>query len=144
MAGRLPETPGAGKVSDSTGQRPALANEMTADTAKGRAQAEAVSFEHKLFSSMENVYFRLSVQNPDQPVMIVTFGENEVALPFDGIRKEFAIEEGSADDHMLNQVAEGLNFVVLLRPGDPVPAELLTGAPSAEISPDTARSLFSA
>ena len=109
---------------------------MTADTAKGRTQAEAVSFEHKLFSSMENLHFRLSVQNPDQPVMMVTFGENEVALPFDGIRKEFAIEAGSADDHMLKLVAEGLNFVVLLRPGDPIPAELLTGAPSAEISPD--------
>ena len=109
---------------------------MTADTAKGETQAETVSFEHKLFSSMENLHFRLSVQNPGQPVMMVTFGENEVALPFDGIRKEFAIEGGSADDHMLNLVAEGLNFVVLLRPGDPIPAELLTGTPSAKISPN--------
>ena len=109
---------------------------MTADTAKGDTRAETVSFQHKLFSSMENLHFRLSVQNPDQPVMMVTFGENEVALPFGGIRKEFAIAEGSADDHMLNLVAEGLNFVVLLRPGDPLPAELRTGAPSAEISRD--------
>ena len=109
---------------------------MTADTTKGGTQVKTVSFEHKLFSSMENLHFRLSAQNPDQPVMMVTFGENEVALPFDGIRKEFAIKSGSADDHMLNLVAEGLNFVVLLRPGDPIPAELLTGAPSAKISPN--------
>ncbi len=101
---------------------------------EGGGQAETVAFEHKLFSAMENPYFRLSAQNPDQPVMIVTFGDNEVALPFESIRKEFAIKEGSADDHMLNLVAEGLNFVVLLRPGDPIPAELLTGAPSAQIS----------
>ncbi|MDJ0935012.1 MAG: hypothetical protein QNJ06_19670 [Kiloniellales bacterium] len=101
---------------------------------EGGGQAETVAFEHKLFSAMENPYFRLSAQNPDQPVMIVTFGDNEVALPFESIRKEFAIKEGSADDQMLNLVAEGLNFVVLLRPGDPIPAELLTGAPSAQIS----------
>ena len=109
---------------------------MTADTATSGGEATVVAFEHKLFSSMENLYFRLSVQNPDQPVMMVTFSENEVALPFDGIRKEFSIEEGSADDHMLKLVAEGLNFVVLLRPGDPIPAELRTGAPSAAISAD--------
>ncbi|MDJ0946626.1 MAG: hypothetical protein QNJ30_24525 [Kiloniellales bacterium] len=109
---------------------------MTADKARDGARAESVGFEHKLFSSMENPHFRLSAQNPGQPVMMVSFGENEIALPFDGIRKEFGIDAGSADDHMLKLVAEGLNFVVLLRPGDPIPAELLTGAPSAEISPD--------
>lgn len=107
---------------------------MAADETKDGCLAETVSFEHKLFSAMENPYFRLSAQNRDQPVMMVTYGENEVALPFESIRKEFAIEEGSADDQMLNLVAEGLNFVVLLRPGDPIPAELLTGAPSAQVS----------
>ena len=85
---------------------------------------------------MAEAYFRLSEQDPDLPVMMVPFAENNVALPFDGLRKEFGIEKDSADDKMLELVAEGLNFVVLLRPGDPIPAELLTGAPSAEISPD--------
>ncbi len=125
----------AGKPSDSTDSGPVRAGEMAEDAKEeGGGQAETVAFEHKLFSAMENPYFRLSAQNPDQPVMIVTFGDNEVALPFESIRKEFAIKEGSADDQMLNLVAEGLNFVVLLRPGDPIPAELLTGAPSAQIS----------
>ncbi len=125
----------AGKPCDSTDSGPVQAGEMAEDAKEeGGGQAETVAFEHKLFSAMENPYFRLSAQNPDQPVMIVTFGDNEVALPFESIRKEFAIKEGSADDQMLNLVAEGLNFVVLLRPGDPIPAELLTGAPSAQIS----------
>ncbi len=125
----------AGKPCDSTDSGPVRAGEMAEDAKEeGGGQAETVAFEHKLFSAMENPYFRLSAQNPDQPVMIVTFGDNEVALPFESIRKEFAIKEGSADDQMLNLVAEGLNFVVLLRPGDPIPAELLTGAPSAQIS----------
>ncbi len=110
---------------------------MAEDVNKEAAgRAETVAFEHKLFSAMQSPYFRLSTQNPDQPVMMVNFGDNEVALPFESIRKEFAIENGSADDQMLNLVAEGLNFVVLLRPGDPIPAELLTGAPSTEISQD--------
>ncbi len=125
----------AGKPCDSTDSGPVQAGEMAEDAKEeGGGQAETVAFEHKLFSAMENPYFRLSAQNPDQPVMIVTFGDNEVALPFESIRKEFAIKEVSADDQMLNLVAEGLNFVVLLRPGDPIPAELLTGAPSAQIS----------
>ncbi len=126
----------AGKRCDSTDPGPVRASEMVEDANKEGAagRPETVAFEHKLFSAMENPYFRLSAQNPDQPVMMVTYGDNEVALPFESIRKEFAIKEGSADDHMLNLVAEGLNFVVLLRPGDPIPAELLTGAPSAQIS----------
>ena len=106
----------------------------TAETASG--SGSVVSFAHKVFSSMAEAYFRMSEQDPDLPVMMVPFGDNNVALPFEGLRKEFGIEKDSADDKMLEMVAEGLNFVVLLRPGDPIPAELLTGAPSAEISPD--------
>lgn len=106
----------------------------SAETAPG--SGDVVRFVHKVFSSMPEAYFRLSEQDRDLPVMMVPFGDNSVALPFDGLRKEFGIEKGSADDKMLELVAEGLNFVVLLRPGDPIPAELLTGAPSAEISPD--------
>ncbi len=111
---------------------------MTADSSVATASGSGsvVRFEHKVFSSMSEAYFRLSEQDPDLPVMMVPFAENNVALPFDGLRKEFGIEEGSSDDKMLALVAEGLNFVVLLRPGDPIPAELLTGEPSAEISPD--------
>ena len=109
---------------------------MTAESSTATASGSVVRFEHKVFSSMAEAYFRLSEQDPDLPVMMVPFAENNVALPFDGLRKEFGIEKDSADDKMLELVAEGLNFVVLLRPGDPIPAELLTGAPSAEISPD--------
>ena len=109
---------------------------MGKTTVTETAAAKVIRFQHKFFSSMEQAYFRLSEQQPDLPVMVVPLGDNEVALPFDGIRKEFGLQKGEADDEMLDLVAQGLNFVVLLRPGDPIPAELLTGAPSDAVSPD--------
>ena len=95
---------------------------------------DVVEFDHKLFSSMEGAFFRMSAHNPDEPVMIVDLGGTEVALPFDSLRREFHIEPDSSDDRMLKLVADGLGYVRVLRPGDPLPTEVLTGEPSADIS----------
>ena len=94
---------------------------------------DVVEFDHKLFSSMDGAFFRMSAHNPDEPVMIIDLGGTEVALPFDSLRREFRIEPDSSDDRMLNLVADGLGFVRVLRPGDPLPTEVLTGEPSADI-----------
>ena len=58
----------------------------------------------------------------------------EILLPFPGIRREFHIEEESADDKMLELVSSGLDYVKVLMPGDDLPSELLTGEAFWEIT----------
>lgn len=60
-----------------------------------------------------------------EPVYVVQHGGSAFTLPFRGIRREFEIAEGSHDDLMLQKVAEALNFVSALSPGDSFPAEMI-------------------
>jgi hypothetical protein len=83
-----------------------------------------VELECALFRRMPGGYFRLSSQT-QEPVYVVSHGGAEFALPFRGIRKEFAIAEGSPDDRMLERIAEALQFVSALRPGDEFPPEMI-------------------
>jgi hypothetical protein len=69
------------------------------------------------------------------PVMVVTLGEREAALPLRGLQRELRIEDASPDGRMLGLIAESLDYVNELRLGDDLPAEVLDGgaswAPSA-------------
>jgi len=92
---------------------------------------QVVAFEHAFFRKVDDIYFRID-QPTDQPVAVVTLGEEQVSLPLDGIRKEFAIDGDSPDGRMLALLSKGLKFVKGLRMGDPVPLEVLTGDASWE------------
>lgn len=92
-----------------------------------------VNFSIKFFTAVEGSYFRKSNET-EEPVFVLNLGGEEVMLPFPGIRREFDIEEESADDQMLELVANGLDYVKVLMPGDDLPKELLTGEASWEIS----------
>ncbi len=93
-----------------------------------------ISFDHSFFTSVEGVYFRLSDQT-EEPVFVMDLGEkNEVSLPFPGIMREFDIDEESDDAKLLELVAEGLHYVKILRPGDKIPKEILTGEASWEVT----------
>lgn len=93
-----------------------------------------ISFEHSFFASVEGAYFRLSEQT-DEPVFVMDLGDNnEVSLPFPGIMREFGIAEDSDDARMLEYVGNGLFYVRILRPGDKIPKELLTGEASWEVT----------
>lgn len=83
-----------------------------------------ISFEHSFFSKLEGAYFRLSEQ--DEPVLMVKMGDNIAALNFRGIKREFNLRDDSADSRMLTMVARALQFVKVLRIGDPLPPELTT------------------
>ena len=97
------------------------------------SQPTNVTFEQKFFTAVEGSYFRKSNET-EEPVFVLNLGGEEVMLPFQGIRREFNIEEESADDEMLELVAHGLEYVKVLMPGDDLPSELLTGEASWEIS----------
>jgi hypothetical protein len=88
------------------------------------ANAAKVELECALFRRMPGGYFRLSSQTRE-PVYVIAHGGSEFALPFRGIRREFQIAEGTPDDRMLERIAEALQFVSALRPGDDFPPEMV-------------------
>jgi uncharacterized protein YerC len=116
---------------------PALELEDT--SADGETQPAApgadgvVAFEHPFFAKLEGAYFSLTGDS-DEPALVVALGDNPASLPFPGIQREFDISDASPDGQMLHKVAEALNYVAALRVGDPLPAEVLTGKASWEIT----------
>jgi hypothetical protein len=71
-----------------------------------------------------------------EPVFHMKLGDIDVTLPISGIRREFKVDPQSADSRMLDLVAKALVFVTVLRVGDALPTEVLTGEPSWTITGD--------
>jgi hypothetical protein len=92
-----------------------------------------IDFEHKFFSSIDEVSFRLTEDTGD-PGMFFKLGDDSVVLSLPGIAREFTLKE-TDDGDMLQLVARSLKFVAEINIGDPVPAEILTGKASWEVSP---------
>lgn len=94
---------------------------------------DVVHFDHKFFTSFDDLYFRLT--DSQEPVAVVKLAKsNEAILLFDGIKKEFGLAADSDDAKMLDRVAEGLQFVTGLRVGDELPKEVTCGEASWEPS----------
>lgn len=85
--------------------------------------------EHPVFSRVGEPLFRRA-ESDGAPVMVVQLGDREAALPLRSLQREFAIPDDSADGRMLAMIAASLDFVAGLRPGDPLPAEVLSGEAS--------------
>lgn len=86
---------------------------------------KTIAFEHVFFQKLDGLFFRISEQT-GEPVAVVKLGDAEVALTLRGIKKELKLEDDDPDAKMLDVVAEGLDYVKGLRPGDPMPRELIT------------------
>jgi hypothetical protein len=97
---------------------------------KAEADDGTIRFEHKFFSSFEELYFRLT--DTGEAVVVLKMAGNEAILAFDGIKREFGLTEDSADGRLLNKIAEGLQFVRGLKPGDELPKEVTTREASWE------------
>lgn len=69
-------------------------------------------------------------------VYSLKLGAMNAALTVAGICREFDIAEDSDDGRMLGLIVRALDFVNALRIGDSLPAEVLTGEPSWEITAD--------
>ena len=89
---------------------------------------ERCILQHKVFTLGE-VRFRRSVQD-GVPVMAVNLGEREASIPLRSLRREFEIADASHDGWMLDLVSTALDFVSVIRPGDPFPTEVRTGEAS--------------
>ncbi|MDE2005989.1 MAG: hypothetical protein KGI51_05425 [Rhodospirillales bacterium] len=99
------------------------------DAADPAANPTECRLDHRLFASFGPPLFRRS-DIDGTPVMVVQLGEREAALPLGSLQREFGIAEGSEDGRMLARIAESLDFVSVLRPGDKLPSEVLTGEAS--------------
>ncbi|MGE4278446.1 MAG: hypothetical protein AB7G62_02585 [Magnetospirillum sp.] len=98
---------------------------MAEEVKSGKAVDDTiVSFEHKFFSSFDDLYFRMT--DTGEPVAVLKLATNEAILGFEGIKREFMLKPESHDFVMLDKVAEGLKFVRGLRPGEPLPKEVTT------------------
>jgi hypothetical protein len=85
--------------------------------------------QHRAFSLFPSPVFRRA-EADGMPAMIVCLGEREVAMPLRALQKGFDISDESDDGRMLGLIAESLDYVSQLAPGDELPAEVLSGEAS--------------
>ena len=97
---------------------------------------EVIGFEHGFFRTLDEAYFRMSEPQEGRAMLVGMLGEHNVALPLRGIAREFKISEDSHDGIMLDLVGRGLKFVPILKVGDRVPLEVLSGQASWEAEPE--------
>ncbi len=107
-------------------------------TEPASAQQTHCVLEHRLFAFFDTPFFRRSDMDTTA-VMVVRLGEREASMPLDSIRREFGIAEDTPDGRMLAMINEALDFVPVLRIGDLLPSEILTGSASWEPGPDYRR-----
>lgn len=90
---------------------------------------DVCTLSHPLFARLGEIMFRRS-QTDGTPVMIMSLGDRDAAVPIRSLQREFDIADDSPDGRMLGLIAESLDFVCGLRLGDRLPAEVLTGRAS--------------
>lgn len=89
------------------------------------------SFEHKVFS-LEGSYFEAS-GDIDNPRFHLPMGETMAAISLRALRREFGIDDDSADGKLLDLVGKSLKYVKVIRVNDSIPRELLDGSASWSI-----------
>jgi hypothetical protein len=94
--------------------------------------------QHRAFSLFSSPVFRRA-EADGMPAMVVSLGEREVAMPLRALQKELGIDDGSDDGRMLGLIAESLDYVTQLTPGDELPAEVLSGEASWQPEPEHMR-----
>lgn len=105
---------------------------MGGEAGKADTGDNVIRFDHKFFGSFEDLYFRLT--DSGEAVAVIKLANNEAVLGFDGIKREFMLNDKTPDGQMLDKVAEGLQFVRGLRVGDRLPKEIITREASWEPS----------
>jgi hypothetical protein len=103
---------------------------MTSDS-HSIAAPEHCILQHRLFASFADPLFRRA-ESDGSPVMVVKLGDREAAIPLRSLQREFAIADDSDDGRMLGLIAQSLDFISLLRVGDALPTEVLSGQASWE------------
>ena len=95
--------------------------------------ADRVVLSCRLFQAAPDGVFQKA--EGQDPVFWMKLGEVEATLSVAGIIREFQIAEDSPDGKMLALVVRALDFITVLKLGDTLPSEILTGEPSWDVSP---------
>lgn len=93
-----------------------------------------VELVHPIFHRFTDLHFRKS-EGDGTPVMVVQLSDMPATLPLRSVQREFHIPDDSPDGLVLGLVAEALDFVAMLKLGDPLPPEVLSGKASWEPEP---------
>lgn len=101
----------------------------------GLPNGAVCQLQHPVFAALGDIGFHRAPAD-GMPVMLVPMGELAASVPLRSLQREFGIADDTADGRMLGIIAESLDYVSCLHPGDPLPAEVLTG--SASWAPDEA------
>ncbi len=81
---------------------------------------------HAVFRRLQPVLFRRAEDG--QPALVASLGAEEAVLPLRALRREFGIAGDSEDGRTLGLVEQALDYVAGMRPGDPLPPEVLGDA----------------
>jgi len=107
---------------------------QTSDDSSGDSKPPSkITFEHVFFHTIEQTSFR-TLEDTEEPVMVVALEQGEAALKFPGIKLELQLDDDDPDAKMLDTVAEGLNYVRELHIGDKIPTEMTTGRASWDVT----------
>lgn len=102
--------------------------------AAGEGPPSRCLLNHQLFSALGRISFRRA-ETDGTPVMVISLGEREAAVPLRALQREFGIEDDSPDGRMLGLIAEALDYVAYLHLGDRLPSEVLDGTASWDPEP---------
>jgi hypothetical protein len=90
--------------------------------------------EAPLLQGLRTPLFRRAADD-GEPVLAVRMGEREAVVPLRDLQARLGIPDDSRDGRMLGTIAAALHFVSELRPGDPLPDEVLSGEASWQPAP---------
>lgn len=94
---------------------------------------ETLELQHKVFSAFDSCHFQRSVDD-GQVVLVIRMGDAApVSLPLGAMMREFGIIADSQDGRLLELLDEALHYVTALKPGDPIPKEVLCGEASWDV-----------
>lgn len=93
---------------------------------------DSVSFSNPFFTFCEDITFEHR-DGDDHPVMVVPMAEQAISMHFPGVIRELSLKEDDSDYVMLDIIAQSLDFVCMLRVGDPIPSEITNGQASWKI-----------
>ena len=98
------------------------------------AKPDRCVLQHRGFLALGQFSFRRSPAD-NLPVAVVPLGGRDAAVPLRALQRELGIDDDSDDGRMLALIAESLDYVAGLQPGDLLPREVLTGEASWQPMP---------
>ncbi|OSQ36185.1 hypothetical protein [Thalassospira mesophila] len=89
-----------------------------------------LDLQHKIFRTFDECHFQKSDISQESLFVLQMSEGSTVSLPLRAVCREFGIDEDSNDGELIGLVDKALDFINVLRPGDDLPLEVLTGEAS--------------